>query len=74
MNIQKKIRASDEIDSQHVRASRGYHTRGPYCTVPMWGEDYMYTEIHEGVKVNDDIEQMFSERSITKYMNTKLNL
>ena len=32
------------------------------------------TCIHEGVKVNDDIEQMFSERSITKYMNTKLNL
>ena len=32
MNIMKKIHTSDEIDSQHVCVSGGYHTRGWHCT------------------------------------------
>ena len=28
----EKIHASDEIDSQHVRTSRGYYMCGQYCS------------------------------------------
>ena len=37
MNIQKKILASDKIDSQHVLVSRGYHTHELYWELYLSG-------------------------------------
>ena len=59
MNILKIIRASDEIDSQRVRASGGYHTRGRYCkdlvTTQVTSENIKYQVTTKGTQESKDL-------------------
>ena len=59
MNILKIVRASDEIDSQRVRASGGYHTRGRYCkdlvTTQVTSENIKYQVSTKGTQESKDL-------------------